>query len=717
MGRQIGIDLGTTNSVACFCDGEPRVLLNTFQEELTPSVVAFHRFDETEEGEHAVGRSAVSQAKLFPKDTIFSIKRLMGRPFKKPEVQSWKSRVSYSIVEGEDSGGRAAVMMGGKPYSPEEISALILKYVKSYAERVLGEEVTHAVITVPAYFGDPERAATHEAGRRAGLVVKMLLPEPTAAAIAFGTEAKADGRFVLVYDLGGGTFDISVLSIVQGKNGVPNYNVITVGGDHFLGGDDFDEVIIKMILAHVQEKHGVDLSSDPQFLTVAKQEAEKAKKILSAEDTAPIIVPEATQRDGKSIRINMRVTRADFEKGIAPLVERASKLVVETLKSQSFSADVIDDVLMVGGSTSVPLVGKSMEELFGKEKIRRHVNPMFCVSVGAGILASKMKGVECPGCHQTRDESESQCGSCGASLSVARAKLEQMEIQEIAVNHFGVQGVKGTDASAFFVVVEKGTPLPMKEPRFHVLYTTEAESMKVRVPVFEGVGATIYQNALIGVVEHDLPQGVPINHPVKVGLQVDRQGMVKVVVEVEDYNVLHEVELKRESAADLMADAPLIADEQDTDETERAGAILLHYVERAERFLTKYDTILQAQDKRKLEAVIAEARQALDENRTAGFQEVNMRLDRTLNQCGAASLIEHARVVASGAPQETAAKLNELADQMFKHAEQNDTAVLAKLRDPVANLIRQEHGRMQQIDHVETAKTYDGLLGDKRSSG
>ena len=262
MPKAIGIDLGTTNSVACYFDGTTsRVLLNASHEELTPSVVGVQSFED-EEAELLVGRPALSQAKLSPEDTISSIKRLIGRPFANEDVQRWKDKVAYRVTESKEPvAGLATVVMGGKEYLPQEISAMILKEIKRYSEVALGDQVTHAIITVPAYFGEPERAATRDAGKLAGLVVKTLLPEPTAAAIAFGAQGKTEeGTFVLVFDLGGGTFDISIISIVAA-----DYNVMEISGDHFLGGDDFDMEIVNLILQERQTEVGCGPNLRPSF--------------------------------------------------------------------------------------------------------------------------------------------------------------------------------------------------------------------------------------------------------------------------------------------------------------------------------------------------------------------------------------------------------------------------------------------------------------------
>jgi molecular chaperone DnaK len=728
MGKAIGIDLGTTNSVACFFDGrEAKVLLNTYQEELTPSVVADHTLDDDDGADKsiAVGRAAVAQARLFPRDTIYSVKRLMGRRFNAEKVQEWKSRVTYQVVETQAPvKGLAAVEMGRQVYLPEDISKLILENIKSYAEKVLGEEVTHAVVTVPAYFGDLERAATREAGRKAGLVVKTLLPEPTAAAIAFGAAARVDERFVLVYDLGGGTFDISVLSIVQTEDGSPSYNVIRVGGEHFLGGDDFDRVIVDMILAHVQDKHKVDLAGNTQFLTVARQEAEKAKKVLSAEDTAQILLVEAAQVDGKAINIKMRISRAEFEKRIAPLVDKAQALVLETLKAESMTPSVIDDVLLVGGSTAVPMVGASMEALFGKDKVRRSVNPMHCVAIGAGMLAAQMKGVTCPNdsCKALCDEGQQACPTCGHSLSVAKAKLEGIEISDITTNHIGIQGVKGNDPNAFFALIERGTPIPMKEPRFQTVFTTEEQQKHIRVPVFEGVGTNILQNTLIGQVDYDLPFSLPINHQVRVGLMADRSAIVRAVIEIENFGIRHEQELRRDveevqEVAEPPEDKLIDEDEVDVNEDERSLVILERYVAKAEKFKEQYDRIIAAGDKKKLDRAIEDGRRILDEEKGKEAMEAIMKIDRVLSSCGTPSLIEQARQVASGTDQETAEKLHALADQMTHAAEDGHEGVLKRLRDPVASLIRQVYTRAQSIEQVGAAKGFGGLLGDKRSTG
>jgi molecular chaperone DnaK len=716
MARAIGIDLGTTNSAACVVEGgEPRILLNTYNEELTPSIVAFQRYEDDERGDTVVGTAAREQAKLFARDTIVSIKRLMGRPFSDANVQKQKERVSYEIVEAEEPNrGLAAVRMGGQVMLPQEVSGLILADIKRSAEVSLGEPVTHAVITVPAYFGEPERAATRDAGHKAGLVVKTLLAEPTAAALAFGTQVSCEeGKFVLVYDMGGGTFDISILSLVGNS-----FNVMEVSGDHFLGGDDFDDAIAAMIMDHMKAKCGVDLGGDFAFRIVAKRAAEQAKKALSGQDSAVVLVPEAAKVDGKVINIHMQLTRADFERTIRKYVDRAKELVLEALKHQCLTPELISDVLLVGGSTAIPLVANSMVELFGQNKIRRNVNPMQCVALGAGILAARMAGIECPTCTRVCDESERACASCGTSLSVAKPVVQGLVVTEITHNHFGIQAVLGMDAHAFKCLVEKNTPIPMTEPKVETFYTTEERQALIRVPVYEGVGSSVLQNTQIGVIQYNLPAELPKGHAVFVGLQLDRQSIVKVTIEVEGKGFRHEQELTRafdsgEPPARAVDDEKSIMDDEEIDEGTQDLVILERFVERCQHFSSRYEQVLNDAQRSKIEKAIEDAQRALDEDRAKDARTLIFRMDRLLNMSGTASLIYHTQLAAYAADEQTAGKLNLLHDQMMRAAEEGNRALLEKLREPAAALIRQVESRAADIKQVEGARTFGGLLAVK----
>jgi molecular chaperone DnaK (HSP70) len=721
MGKAIGIDLGTTNSVAAYLDGdEPRILLNSYSEELTPSVVSLQRLDEQDQGDLVVGSSAVSQARAYPRDTIFSVKRLMGRPFHDDDVRRWKAKVSYEVIESQSPvQGMAAVVMGGKPYMPPDISAMILRNIKQAAEKILGDEVTHVVITVPAYFGEPERRATRDAGRLAGLVVKTLLPEPTAAALAFGTAVRLDGRSVLVYDLGGGTFDISILSIVERTDGTPSYNVLKTGGEHFLGGDDFDLVLVQMMLDDVRQKYDVDLSQDPQFIIVAKQAAEQAKKLLSHAETAPILIAQAARRGDKDIQIRMRVTRQDFESRISKMVDRARTMVLETLASQSLTPEDIDDVLMVGGATAVPLVTRSMEELFGKEKIRRNVNPMQCVALGAGILAGRMRGIECPSesCKHVCDESADSCPQCGASLGVAAAVVDEMTISQPTVKNFGIQVVKAGDRNAFEILIDKGTVLPMREsPRLKRFFTTAEGQQKIRLPIYEGLGASILQNTQIGTVEYELPHGLPVNHPVNISLQADRQSILKVTIEVQGYEIRHEQELRPDPSAGVRIireeEEEILGGDDDVNAGEEALAALDRHVTFTEEFIGRYERVLTGHEKRRLEKAVEEGRRIYNDDQREAAARAVRALQRELDTCGTASLIEQGRLTAVAADAESSQELNDLADKMATAAEAGDTATMTALRASLASLIRKVAGQRSAV-FVE-AVNWDDLLSVTR---
>ena len=710
MGNAIGIDLGTTNSAACFQNGEPRIQLSPHHEELTPSVVCCEKLDEDDDGTILVGRSAANQARLFPRNTIFSIKRLMGRPFEHENVQKLKDLANYEIVESTEPAGLAAVRMGDRVYLPEEVSALILAEIKRYSQTALSQEVTHAVITVPAYFGEPERAATREAGRKAGLVVKTLLPEPTAAALAFGVDFDTPGSFTLVFDLGGGTFDISIISIVE-----QDYDVMGVYGDQFLGGDDFDEEIVKMILAHVVDKYGVDMSEDPRFRIIARSEAEKAKQILSSADSARILAPQAAHVDGRDINLQLKVTREQFETAIAPYVDRCRQLVREALDDQSLTADDITDVLMVGGSTAVPMVYQAVEGIFGRDKVRRNVNPMHCVAIGAGIMAQRMKGIECPQCKQLCDESLSECPECGASLSAARSVFEGIEVTDVTTNHFGVQAVAGSDPYAFTAMVEKGTDIPMQESLTETLYTTEEGQSLIRVPVYEGVGSSVLQNSRIGVVEYPLPSELPLNHPIHVALRLDRQSLVNVVIEVENYGFRHEVKLKRElTEAFDEEEESLIEEDEEVDEEERMMAILDAAVDRVRMFVEEYEQILTPAQQHRLQRAIDEGQEVLDQDLGGKAKQAVIALDQLMVRCGTASLIEQAKLAAYAADEAVARELLDGADELKQAAESGNPALARKLSGPLASVIRQVHRKARDIEKIGPAERFGGLLRDRR---
>jgi len=377
MGKVIGIDLGTTNScVSVMEGGEPKVIANVEGQRTTPSVVAFAK-----NGERLVGLVARRQAVTNPTNTLYSIKRFMGRRFE--EVGGEKKLVPYEVISGPN--GDVRVKASGGEYSPPEISAMILQKMKATAEEYLGEKVTEAVITVPAYFNDSQRQATKDAGRIAGLDVKRIVNEPTAAALAYGLDKKNDEK-VAVFDLGGGTFDISILEIGDGV-----FEVRSTNGDTHLGGDDFDQMIIDWLAAEFQKTEGIDLRRDPMALQRLKEAAEKAKCELSGTLSTDVNLPFITADQNGPKHLNVTLSRAKLEQIVAPLIERCRGPVLQALKDAGLTPAQIDEVVLVGGSTRMPRVQELVKEIFGKEP-HKGVNPDEVVAIGAAIQGAVLAG-------------------------------------------------------------------------------------------------------------------------------------------------------------------------------------------------------------------------------------------------------------------------------------------------------------------------------------
>jgi len=389
MGKIIGIDLGTTNScVAVMEGGKPKVIENSEGDRTTPSIVAF-----TKDNEVLVGQSAKRQAVTNPTNTLYAVKRLIGRKFGDAEVQKDIKMVPYNIIKADN--GDAWVDVDGKKMAPPEISARVLQKMKKTAEDYLGEEVTEAVITVPAYFNDSQRQATKDAGRIAGLDVKRIINEPTAAALAFGLDKKEGDRKIAVYDLGGGTFDISIIEIAE-IDGEHQIEVLSTNGDTFLGGEDFDLRLIDYLAEQFKKEQGMDLKGDPLAMQRLKEGAEKAKIELSSSQQTDINLPYITADASGPKHLNIKVTRAKLESLVDELIARSIEPCKVALKDAGLSASEIDDVILVGGQTRMPKVQDAVKDFFGKEP-RKDVNPDEAVAVGAsiqgGVLGGEVKDV------------------------------------------------------------------------------------------------------------------------------------------------------------------------------------------------------------------------------------------------------------------------------------------------------------------------------------
>ncbi|MFT6094531.1 MAG: molecular chaperone DnaK [Pseudohongiellaceae bacterium] len=486
MGKIIGIDLGTTNSCVAVMDGgEAKVIENAEGDRTTPSIVAY-----SSAGETLVGQPAKRQAVTNPHNTLFAIKRLIGRQFKDDVVQKDIKMVPYKIV-GADNGD-AWVEVNGEKMSPPQISAQILMKMKKTAEDFLGESVTEAVVTVPAYFNDAQRQATKDAGKIAGLEVKRIINEPTAAALAYGMDKKAGDSTIAVYDLGGGTFDISIIEIAE-TDGEHTFEVLSTNGDTFLGGEDFDLRLIDYLAAEFKKESGMDLHNDPLALQRLKEAAEKAKIELSSAQQTEINLPYITADASGPKHLVQKLTRAKFESIVEELVERTLAPLKMALKDADLTVSEIDDVILVGGQTRMPLVQKKVAEFFGKEA-RRDVNPDEAVAVGASIQAAVLSG-----------------------------EVNDVLLLDVTPLSLGIETLGGV-ASA---LIEKNTTIPTKKTQ--VFSTADDNQTAVTIHVVQGERKQASQNKSLGRFDlSDIPpspRGLP---QIEVAFDLDANGILNV---------------------------------------------------------------------------------------------------------------------------------------------------------------------------------------------
>ncbi|MDH5525795.1 MAG: molecular chaperone DnaK [Nitrospirota bacterium] len=481
MSKVIGIDLGTTNScVAIMEGGDPKVLTNSEGARTTPSVVGI-----TEDGERLVGQVAKRQAITNPENTIFSVKRLIGRTFQSPEVQDAASKLPYFIKKAAN--GDAHVEVRGKLYSPQEISAMILQKMKATAEEYLGETVTDAVVTVPAYFDDSERQATKDAGKIAGLNVLRIINEPTAAALAYGLDKKKD-EHIAVYDLGGGTFDISILELGDGV-----FQVKSTNGDTYLGGDDFDLRIIDWLVAEFKKDQGIDLKSDKMALQRLKEAAEKAKIELSSSSETEVNLPFITADQTGPKHMQIKLSRSKFEQLVEELVQRTLEPCKKALADAGISKGEIDEVVLVGGMTRMPAVQKLVKEFFGKEP-HKGVNPDEVVAIGAAIQGGVLKG-----------------------------EVKDVLLLDVTPLSLGIETLGGVCTR----LIERNTTIPTAKSQ---IFSTAADNQNaVSIHVLQGEREMAAGNKTLG--KFDLvgippaPRGVP---QVEVKFDIDANGIVHV---------------------------------------------------------------------------------------------------------------------------------------------------------------------------------------------
>jgi molecular chaperone DnaK len=605
MGKVIGIDLGTTNSCVAVMDGKTaKVIENSEGARTTPSIVAF-----SDGGERLVGQPAKRQAVTNPENTIFAVKRLIGRRYDDPMVEKDKKLVPYQIVRGDN--GDAWVQADGKKYSPSQISAMILTKMKETAEAYLGQPVTEAVITVPAYFNDAQRQATKDAGKIAGLDVKRIINEPTAAALAYGLD-KTDGKTIAVYDLGGGTFDISVLEIGDGV-----FEVKSTNGDTFLGGEDFDMRLVNYLADEFKRDQGIDLRSDKLALQRLKEAAEKAKIELSSATQTDVNLPFITADATGPKHLAIKLTRAKFEALVDDLVQKTIEPCRAALKDAGLSAGQIDEVVLVGGMTRMPKIQEVVKQFFGREP-HKGVNPDEVVAIGAAIQAGVLAG-----------------------------DVKDVLLLDVTPLSLGIETLGGV----FTRLIDRNTTIPTKKGQ--VFSTAEDNQTAVTIRVFQGEREMAADNKMLG--QFDLvglppsPRGVP---QIEVTFDIDANGIVN--VSAKDKGTGKEQQIRIQASGGLSdADIERMVKDAEShagEDKKRREAVeaknhaegLIHSTEKS---LAEYGSKVSAADKSAIETAITDLKGVLEsgdadaiKSRTQALAEAAMKLGEAMyaaSQAGA----------------------------------------------------------------------------------